>query len=295
MEYLELKEIQELREDLRAFLDELMATKLLVSKPNTAQWRFLRACFEHLIGSAAGSEFDSISSVRAAQLKFEVEDRLRWFFLRPGKQMKYAPALVHKSHLGVYGISSDDCYPELAGYCLLIRNVVGDSVPSLTTEAANLKSYLERVVTECIDAEFRVYAALPEINQEELVQWFCPQSPAMKEIMTLLQRHKLRGRVINNPLNPSTKRLLRIKIHRIGREECIVHTTEYWYLRWWDIYKQKWDYPYRETNTQVYVLRKHEGSWKVYENLRPYPRTSAPYRNAHPLKPLFQDFPENKD
>lgn len=284
MEYLTLEEIQEQREDLRAFLAELMANKLLVSKANAAQWRFFRSCFEQLIGSAAGSEFDSISKVRAAQLKFEVEDKLRRFFLRPGKQMKYAPALVHKSYLGVYGLSPNECYPELACYCLLIRNITGDSVPTLSTEVANLKSYLERVVTECIDAEFRAYADLPEINQEELAQWFCPQSPAMKEIMTLLQRHKLRGRVINNPLNPSTKRLLRIKIHRIGREECIVHTTEYWYLRWWDIYKQTWDYPYRETNTQVYILRKHEGAWKVYENLRPSPRTSAPHRHTRPLK-----------
>ncbi|MGA2092695.1 MAG: hypothetical protein ABSH16_04720 [Sedimentisphaerales bacterium] len=284
MEYMSLEEIQEQCEDLRAFLAELMATKLLVSKPNAAQWRFFRSCFEQLIGSAAESEFDSISKVRAAQLKFEVEDRLRWFFLRPGKQIKYAPALVHKSHLGVYGLSPNDCYPELAGYCLLIRNVAGDSVPTLPTEAANLKSYLERVVTECIDAEFRAYAAIPEINQEELAQWFCPQSPAMKEIMTLLQRHKLRGRVINNPLNPSTKRLLRIKIHRIGREECVVHTTEYWYLRWWDNYQQTWDYPYRETNTQVYILRKHEGAWKVYENLRPSPRTSAPNRHTRTVK-----------
>jgi hypothetical protein len=282
VEYLALEEIKEQRENLCAFLAELMAIKLLVGKPNAAQWRFFRSCFEQLIGSAAESEFDSISKVRAAQLKFEVEDKLRWFFLRPGKQMKYAPALVHKSHLGVYGLLPNDCYPELAGYCLLIRNVSGDLVP---TEAANLKSYLERVVTESIDAEFRAYVAIPEINEEELAQWFYPQSPAMKEIMTLIRRHKLRGRVINNPLNPSTKRLLRIKVHRIGRKECVVHTTEYWYLRWWDIYKQTWDYPYRETNTQVYILKMHEGAWKVYENLRPSPRTSAAHRRARPLKP----------
>ncbi|TFH50485.1 MAG: hypothetical protein E4H01_02270 [Lysobacterales bacterium] len=284
MEFLAQKEIQERREDLRAFLAELMATKLLVGKRNAAQWRFFRACFERLIGSTADSEFDSISKIRAAQLKFEVEDKLRWFFLRPGKQLKYTPALVHKSYLSVYGLSPNDRYPELAGYCLLIRDIAGYSAPVFPIEETDLGSYLERVVAECIDAEFRAYAALPAINQEELDQRFCPHGPAMKEIITLLHRHKLRGWVINNPLNPSTKRLLRIKIHHIGYEECAVHTTEYWYLRWWDNYKQKWGYPYRETNTQVYILRKHEGTWKVYQNLRPAPRTSAPHRQSSPSR-----------
>ena len=187
MEFLTPKEIQEQREDLCAFLAELMATKLLVGKPNAAQWRFFRACFERLIGSAAESEFDSISKVRATQLKFEVEDKLRWYFLRPGKQLKYAPALVHKSYLGVYGLSPNDRYPDLADYCLLIRNITEYSAPVFPIEAGDLKSYLERVVTECIDAEFRAYAALPAINQEELDQRFCPHSPAMKEIITLLR------------------------------------------------------------------------------------------------------------
>src|SRR6266571_6053792 len=34
-------------------------------------------------------------------------------------------------------------------------------------------------------------------------------------------------------MNPSTKRLLSIKVKRARGGEAIVGTTEYWYLRWW--------------------------------------------------------------
>ncbi|MCX6565069.1 MAG: hypothetical protein NTW38_01365 [Candidatus Aminicenantes bacterium] len=285
MEYLSLKEIHKFNDDLQTFFAELLTTNTLVNRPNAAQWRFFRSCFARLQGSSpTDPEFDSISKARAAQLKFEIENKLRWFYLCPGKPMKYAPVLIHRSKLDLYGVAQDENYPNLAGYCLLIRDIAGDSELFSAANAVNLKSYLERVVAESIDAEFRAYAALPNIIQEELVKWFYPQSPAMKEIMILLQRHKARGRVINNPLNPSTKRLLRIKIHRIGREECVVHTTEYWYLRWWDIHQQAWDYPYRETNNQTYILKKHDGAWKVFQNLRPSPRTSAPLRQLNPPK-----------
>jgi hypothetical protein len=46
------------------------------------------------------------------------------------------------------------------------------------------------VVTESIDAEFRAYAALPEIKVEELNPWFCAESPAIKEILNVLSRHQ---------------------------------------------------------------------------------------------------------
>jgi hypothetical protein len=278
VEFLDPNEIGEQSNELREYFYELMATKLLVGKPKATQWRFFRACFEQLLGSTIEADFVSIPKTRAAQLKFEVENKLRWYFLQPGRLLKYAPILVHQSKLGPYGLSSGGSYPALAGYCLLIRRINGGASSAHSEEPAMLKHYLERIVTECIDAEFRAYAALPEVNTDDLKTWFCPDSPAIKEITTLLGRHRQRGWVINNPLNPSTKRLLRIKVHRVGRDECQVHTTEYWYLRWWDNNQRTWTYPYRETNSQIYILRMNEGSWKVYENLRPSPRTSAPFR-----------------
>lgn len=67
----------------------------------------------------------------------------------------------------------------------------------------------------------------------------------------------------------------------IMKKEIFVSTTEYWYLRWWDTKKNSYAFPYRETSRQQYVLRKDNGIWKVYETIRPSPRTSIPHRRQY--------------
>jgi len=278
MEYLEIREILSLREDIEGFFSTLLSAKVLVAKPKAAQWRFLRCCFDRLFMPGGATEFDMISKPRSAQLKFELENKLKWFYLSPGKSLKYALSMIHKSRLSIYGFDQNENYPDLAGYCLLIRKINEDASCPQPDDIPELKSYLERVVIEGADAEFRAYSSLPEIREEELYTWFHPQGPAIKEILLILHRHSIKGRVINNPFNPSSKRIIRFKVDRIGKEECLVRTTEYWYLRWWNTHQQDWDYPYRETNIQKYVLKKHDGKWKIFQNLRPAPRTSAPLR-----------------
>jgi hypothetical protein len=286
--FLSAEEIREKRDEIQTAFAELMKTKMLAGKPGAAQWKFFRSCFNTLLMAdrTAEKDFCELSSVRAAQLKFEVEDRLRRFYLHPGKPLRYIFAIVHASQLHNYVLVNGEPYPSFAGYCVLVReySVADASGVGAAGGTTELKPYLERVVAECIDAEFRAYAALPEIALADLEKWFYPDSPAMREIMTLLKRHKERGWIINNPLNPSNKCLLRIKVHRVDAKECLVHTTEYWYLRWWDMGKNACTYPYRETNTQVYILKKSEGAWKVYQNLRPSPRSSAPHRRAKVVK-----------
>lgn len=71
---------------------------------------------------------------------------------------------------------------------------------------------------------------------------------------------------------------MKIKVKRIGNQEASVSTMEYWYLRGCDAKKDAYVYPYRETNHQIYVLRREANTWKVYENQRPAPRTSVPHR-----------------
>jgi hypothetical protein len=134
------------------------------------------------------------------------------------------------------------------------------------------------LVMECMDTEFRAYMALPDVKTDELEKWFINGSPAYKEIVNLLNRHRDKGWVLTNPLNPSTKRLMRIVVKKMDAAEAIVHSTEYWYLRWWNTREGSYAYPYRETNRQIYILKKASGTWKVYENLRPPPRSSAPHR-----------------
>jgi hypothetical protein len=99
--------------------------------------------------------------------------------------------------------------------------------------------------------------------------------------MHVLLRHKQRGWVISNNMNPSSKRILSLKVKSIEKEEAVVTTTEYWYLRWWDINKDAYTFPYRETNRQSYILKKDKGIWKVHQFIRPQPRTSLPHRRNY--------------
>ncbi len=79
-------------------------------------------------------------------------------------------------------------------------------------------------------------------------------------------------------MNPSTKRLMEVKVKRIALNEAEVTTREYWYLRWLKASNDSYEYTYRETNLQRYILNREDGAWKVYQNLRPAPRTTAPQR-----------------
>jgi hypothetical protein len=278
MEYLLLNEIRDKSAEIKKALEALSATKAIVGKPNAKQWLFFRACVELLFSPETVTGFEKLQPIQAAQFKFEVEDKLNRFYLHPGKPLDFVFSLAHKSKLSGYGIENDSAYPALADYCVLIRDLSIENDRDKINDHVNLSLYLERVVTEGIEAEFRAYQALPDIRTEELTRWFCADSPALKEILNLLNRHKKKRWFINNPMNPSTKRLLNISVKSVMAEEAIVTTTEYWYLRWWDEKEDSYVYAYRETNNQSYILKPESGDWKVHMNLRPQPRTSTPHR-----------------
>lgn len=168
-------------------------------------------------------------------------------------------------------------YPSLAGYSVLIRDVASERGSTQST-LADLKAYLERVITEGLDAEFRAYSLLPKISDEELRRWFCEDGPAMKTIMTIVTRHQKKGWVISNPMNPSTKRIMDIKVKKIADGEAIVNTIEHWYLRWFDVNSDSFTYTYNENNRQTYIIKKESDGWKIFQNLKPSPRTSLPHR-----------------
>jgi hypothetical protein len=278
MEYLSLQEIRSRSEAITTALDALIRTKTVANKPNAKQWRFLRDCVRCLLTPGADSEFRGLSPVQAAQLKFEVEDRLKRYYLRPGRPVDILFTMVHKSDLATYGVADDEAYPSLAGYCVLARDHNDGREDKEHGQQGELRTYLERVVTESVDAEFQAYASLPQSGSEELKRWFCADGPALKEIMNLLTRHQKRGWVLSNPLNPSTKRLLSIKVKKITGSEAVVNTMEYWYLRWYDAGSGSYTYIYRETNRQIYIVKKETEGWKIFQNLRPSPRSSIPHR-----------------
>jgi hypothetical protein len=276
VEYLQIDDIRGRASEIREALESLMSSKVMVVRRGALQWAFLRDCLERLLTGDYLSPFDGLAPVQVGQYKFEIEDRLRRFYLHPGKPVDYVFRVVHATKLSMHGL--DETYPSLAGYCLLVRNLAIDRVVGGTVDAENIKLYFERVVAEANDAEFRAYDSLPVIRTDELDRWFCAGSPAYNEIRNILERHYKRKWVISNPYNPSTKRIQHIKVKQIGPEEAMVDTMEYWYLRWWDELEGSYVYSYRESNRQMYVLRKDGDDWKVYKNLRGQPRTSTPYR-----------------
>jgi len=259
-------------------MEALLAARAVAGKPKARQWRFFRDAVERLLSGGSPSEFDTLSRTHAAQLKFEVEDKLRRFYLRPGRAPEVVFTLARSSEVGLYGLEDGGKYPELAGYCVLVRDLSEDGIGEPPSMREDTAPYLEKVVAACIDAEFAAYAALPEIRLGEAERWFHLDGPAYADIRNLVTRHHKRGWVISNPMNPSTKRLLAVKVKKVDGCEATVATTEYWYLRWWGTRENTYVYPYRETNHQLYVLRKEPDGWRVSENLRPPPRSSAPSR-----------------
>ena len=55
-----------------------------------------------------------------------------------------------------------------------------------------------------------------------LIIGFCPFGPAKKEIVHVLTRHIERGWILTNPMNPSTKRILSIKVKDIVKNEFLL-------------------------------------------------------------------------
>ena len=287
MEYLSLDETVSLKEEVIQELELLFSNKAAVGKPNSLQWKFFKDCTDKLFNPSLNSQFTSFPNVKKAQLKFETEDKLKRFYLRPGRKIDFVFQIIHKKDLQNIMFDDAEFYPDIGGYSVLIRDTSKEVGPNYGVTEKDIKEYIERVVAEAIDTEFEAYQTLPNIITDELLsRWFYSTGPAKKEILHVLNRHKERGWVLTNHMNPSTKRILSIKVKRIEKKEIFVSTTEYWYLRWWDTKKKSYAFPYRETSRQQYVLRKDNDIWKVYETIRPSPRTSVPNRRNYVTKKL---------
>jgi hypothetical protein len=91
--------------------------------------------------------------------------------------------------LGLFGLGDDGAYPSLAGHCLLVRDLSEEHVGERASVPDAGATYLERVVTAGIDAEFEAYAALPEIRIDGTARWFVANGPAYCEVVNPVTRH----------------------------------------------------------------------------------------------------------
>lgn len=276
MEFLTLEQLRECAVEIRAAFHALMDNQTVAVRKSATQWQFFRSCLEQTLG-ASFPAWSIDRPQQLAQLKFEVEDKLRRFYLRPGKPVDFVFSLVHERDATRNRLIVDRHYPHTAGYYLMVRDR-RESTEAAHWAPAELRAYLERVIACCIDAEFSAYQALPEIDEAPLWRWFDRASPAYRDLVHSLGHLARRGWVLSNPGNPSTRRVLEIRVKECRGTEAVVRTTEYWYLRWWSTVEEKYRYPYRETTRHTYFLLNTAEGWRVEENIRPSPRSSTPHR-----------------
>jgi hypothetical protein len=261
-------------EEVSVEFQKLLLNKRVVMRHGSKQWAFLRHCFSALLSGTA-SDYPC-TKAQALQYRFEVEDRLSRYYLSPGRPLPFIFRLIHIDRALSLDLI-DVTYPCTNGYVLLVTE---DQAGAGRHDRQETNEILERSVTEAADAEWAVYGKLPEVDLVPLDRSFLVGGPAYKRIQHLAERHRERRWTLAQPENnPSTKRVLDIKVVRVEDQRAFIRTKEYWYLRWWDL--GKGDYAkvdYRETNVQTYILVPSGGKWVVQENIYPPPRNSAPTR-----------------
>ena len=166
MEYLAFEEAIIKKKDIADELDLLLSNKALVAKPNALQWKFLRDCTNVLLNPKFQSKFSLLSKSQKAQLKHEAEDKLKKYYLRPGRKINYVFQIVHKKELANIFNGEAGEYPHVGGYSVLIRDTSNEVTPYHNLTEKDIKEYIERVITEAVDTEFEAYQTLPKIIEK---------------------------------------------------------------------------------------------------------------------------------
>jgi hypothetical protein len=269
MEFLSTTEVRARAREVKEALARILATRAVVGHRGAAQWRFLQACTAKALGESVQG-FDGIEPTKAAQWKFQVQEKLRRYYERHAGEPGLWLVPVHESRLGQYRLPSPDAYPRLSGYCLLVRDPARDATLGPETEGPT--PYLERVVVETAEAEFRAYAALPRLDTALLSRWLWTDGPAFREILDRLRKRRRTAWVITNAYNPSHHRTTSLKVLRVRDTRAVVNATEIWHLRWWNTFTSEYIYSFQETLRHSYVIEKREHIWRVHRRLRRPPR-----------------------
>lgn len=271
--YLGLDEVRANAGDIRAAFESLLGNPRVAARPSSKQWAFLQSCFARLMDPFA--EEVHVEQRKAAQYRFEIEKRLRKHYQRAGTALAFAFLLTDRGH-ALRQELVDDEYPSNAGYVLLVAR--GQPEAASASERAS-QEYFARLVEDAARAEFAAYEALPEVRLEPLERLFVKDGPAYRRIRDLVERHARRKDTIRQPeYNPSTMRVLDVRVGEVSDEEATVLTEEHWYLRWWSLTESRYVYVYNETNRQRYLLTRVDGRWLIDANLYPPPRATSSAR-----------------
>lgn len=270
--FLTKNEVDFYSKDIEAEFESLVGHRWFSARRKSKQWAFFRHCFDVLMGKAVG-DF-ACEKQQAIQYKYEITDRLRRYYYSPGERVRFIFSLEHEKHDGISDYE-DPQYPASNGY--LLRITLNEVPYDLIQQT---RAYLERVVAEAVDAEWAVYSKLPELNLDPLLKVFDPEGSAYKRIRRVAEGHHKKQLTICNDFNPSTKRLIDVKVVKLTSTSALVRTSEYWLLYWWSIEKGSYiNYVYNELNRQEYFLVRQSTRWVVRDNHYPAPKTSTPRRS----------------
>lgn len=269
---LSLKEIDHYQASLDAEFESLINSPPFGARKSSQQWRFFRHCFEVLMGRATGDYAGEPKHI--VNYKFEINERLRLYYLAAGRSVSYIFKLVSAKKAGVAEMREAN-YPSCNGYFLKVYYNEDDPDQMQLRKLA-----VEKAISQAIDAEFAAYEGLAETDLENLASKFDRNSSAYKRIANIVRAHRdKRGWTLTNQDNPSTKRLIDVYVKDLSDKTAEARTTEYWLLMWWDSKSKRYAHYYSETNRQTYFLEKRKNKWIVTDNPYPRPTTSASRRN----------------
>ncbi|MEJ7623713.1 MAG: hypothetical protein WKF34_06950 [Pyrinomonadaceae bacterium] len=269
--YLTKKEIEHYRPEIEEEFKTIIRHPWFSARENARQWQFFKRCFNVLTGEDTG-DFEC-SEKQAIYYKYEVNDRLQRYYLAFGKPIKFIFHLINEKKAGISDYDEPD-YPSCNNYKLRVS--YNKHLPDAVQEK---KLLIEKTIAEAMDAEFDAYQALPELEFARLAAIFDTNGSAYKEIVNRVKKHKKRKWIIRGDTNPSTKRLIDIRIGSLSETRAEVRTSEYWLLMWWSVEEKKYAHTYKEMNRQRYYLIWKDGRWLVQENIYGKPKTSTPRRN----------------
>jgi hypothetical protein len=279
-EYLSQEQLKSISRSVRKEFETLFASPMLVRRPRSRQWTFFKRLFSALCGEKVGGF--TASRTHLAQYKFEIESGLRRFYEMAGsRQVPYIFAIRHRGEALTHGLIDEE-YPRVNDYVLLVADTSrGAELPPKKAT----RELIERVIDDAVRAELAVYRACPRIDLVPLDGLFLRGGEKFRYIENIARQHHLKGWTISEPpANPSTGRLIRVRVVSIGREKAVVRAVEYWYLRWWSTKEQKYvDHPWKETSRCLYWLVLRDGRWLVEADHLPRPRAQAPRRMGRNL------------
>lgn len=123
------------------------------------------------------------------------------------------------------------------------------------------------VIEKANRAQFEAYRKLPDVFTDDLKKYYSAEGSACRVIEDILKRSSARNRTIHLPAgNPSYYTLHDMKLINRDSDRATVETREHWYLRWYNTGTGAYELKYDVSNTQIYILRREAGGWKVHAN-----------------------------